>query len=117
MNGMYIAPVQEVTIEEPDYKYMNEEEQKAAKQEYKAEQKRLKEYNSSLKKARETELPALYEPFVLNCDLLFALAGEMGISEAEQAEIEAILQTDTNGVFLVKPINDSYVALISLLSR
>lgn len=108
LNGMYIAPVQEVTIEEPDYKYMNEEEQKAAKQEYKAEQKRLKEYNSSLKKARETELPALYEPFVLNCDLLFALAGEMGISEAEQAEIEAILQTDTNGVFLVKPINDRY---------
>ena len=108
LNGMYIAPVQEVTIEEPDYKYMNEEEQKAAKQEYKAEQKRLKEYNSSLKKARETELPTLYEPFVLNCDLLFALAGEMGISEAEQAEIEAILQTDTNGVFLVKPINDRY---------
>lgn len=108
LNDMYIAPVQEVTIEEPDYKYMNEEEKKAAKQTYKEEQKRLKEYNNSLKKARETELPTLYEPFVLNCDLLFALAGEMGISEAEQAEIEAILQTDSNGVFLVKPINDRY---------
>ena len=108
LNDVYIAPVQEVTIEEPDYKYMNEEEKKAAKQEYKEEQKRLKEYNNSLKKARETELPTLYEPFVLNCDLLFALAGEMGISEAEQAEIEAILQTDGNGVFLVKPINDRY---------
>jgi len=108
LNDVFIAPVQEVTIEEPDYKYMSEEEEKTAKQEYKEELKRLKEYNKSLKKARETELPALYEPFVLNCDLLFALAEEMGITEAEKAEIEAILQTEINGVFLVKPINDRY---------
>ena len=45
-----------------------------------------------MKKNRETELPALYEPLVLNCDLLFALADEMQISDMEKTEIEAILQ-------------------------
>ena len=65
-------------------------------------------YNKNLKKVRKTELPPVYEPLVLNCDLLFALADMMEISEQEKAEIDAILQTDTNGVFLSKPINDKY---------
>lgn len=108
MNAAYLAPVEELTIQEPDYRFMNEEEEKKARADHKAEQKRLKEYNAAQKKARETELPALYEPFTLYCDLLFALAGEMGISPGEQANIEAILQTADNGVFLVKPVNDRY---------
>ena len=53
-------------------------------------------------------MPPLYEPLVLNCDLLFALAEEMNISSTEKAEIEAILQTEKNGVFLSKPVNDRY---------
>ena len=32
----------------------------------------------------------------------------MGISSKEKAEIEDILQTDKNGVFLSKPVNDRY---------
>ena len=50
----------------------------------------------------------MYEPLILNCDLLFALADEMNISESEKNDIEAILQTEKNGVFIVKPINDRY---------
>ena len=56
---------------------MTEKEKEEAEKEYKAEQKRLKAYNKALKDTRETELPPLYEPLVLNCDLLFALADEM----------------------------------------
>lgn len=109
LNTTYLNEVQEVTVSEPDYRFMSEKEKKKAKEEYKAEQKRLKAYNNALKEARKTELPPLFEPFILNCDLLFALADKMGISFAEKSEIEAILQTDKNGVFLSRPINDRYV--------
>lgn len=108
LNATYLEDVQELTVPEPDYRFMTEKEKEEAEKEYKAEQKRLKAYNKALKDARETELPPLYEPLVLNCDLLFALAGEMGISSKEKAEIEDILQTDKNGVFLSKPVNDRY---------
>lgn len=108
LNTTYLEDVQELTVPEPDYRFMTEKEKEEAEKEYKAEQKRLKAYNKALKDARETELPPLYEPLVLNCDLLFALADEMDISSKEKAEIEDILQTDKNGVFLSKPVNDRY---------
>ena len=108
LHSTYLADVVELTIEEPDYRFMTEDEKKEAEQEYKEEQKRLKEYNKGLKESRKTELPPMYEPLVRNCGLLFALSGEMNISSVEKQEIEAILQTDTNGVFLSIPVNDRY---------
>lgn len=108
LNSTYLADVVELTIDEPDYRFMTDAEEEAAKQEYKEEQKRLKEYNKGLKESRKTELPPLYEPLVLNCDLLFALAEKMNISNTEKAEIEDILQTEKNGVFLSDPVNDRY---------
>lgn len=108
LNRTYLNPVQELTATEPDYRFLSEQEKKEKEQEFKAEQKRVKAYNKELSEARKTELPALYEPLVLNCELLFALADELGISEAEKKDLEAILGTETNGVFLTKPINDAY---------
>jgi len=108
LNNTYLSDVVEQTAVEPDYQYMTEIEKKAAKQEYKDEQKRIKDYNKALKESRKTELPSMYEPLVLNCELLFALADKMSISTDEQTEILAILETGTNGIFLVKPINDAY---------
>lgn len=108
LNTTYLEEVQEVIVSEPDYRFMTEKEKEEAKKEYKAEQKRLKAYNKSLKEARETELPPLYEPLILNCELLFALADEMGISDKEKAEIEDILRTEENGVFLSIPVNNRY---------
>lgn len=108
LNDTYLKDVQEVKIEEPDYKYMTEKEKKEKKKEYEDEQKRVKKYNKALKEERITELPSLYEPLIINCELLFALADELNISDSEKADIEAILKTNTNGIFLVKPINDAY---------
>lgn len=108
LNTTYLEDVKELKVEEPDYRFMTDKEKKEAQQEYKDEQKRLKAYNKALKNARTTELPPLYEPLVLNCELLFALADEIHINDSEKTEIEAILQTDTNGVFLSKPINNRY---------
>lgn len=108
LNTTYLEAVKEVTLEAPDYRFMTESEKKEAQKEYKEEQKRVKAYNKSLKETRETGLPVLYEPLILNCELLFALADEIQISNTEKAEIEDILQTDSNGVFLSKVINSRY---------
>ena len=108
LNKSYLDPVRELTVEEPDYRFMTEQEKKDKEKWYKEEQKRVKAYNKELNEARKTELSSMYEPLILNCELLFALADEMNISEEEKADIEAILKTDTNGIFLVKPINDAY---------
>ena len=108
INSTYMADVKEETISEPNYKYMDEDQKKEAEKEYKAEKKRLKKYNDSLKEARKTELPSLYEPLIVNCDLLFALANKLNISDKEKSEIEAILQTKTRGVFVNEPINNYF---------
>ena len=53
--------------------------------------KEIKKYNKMLEEERKTKLPSIYEPLWINCDLLFALAEELQISEAEQNKIEKIL--------------------------
>ena len=108
LNNTYLNDVVEVKAEAPDYRYMTDNEKKEAKKEYKEEKKRAKKYNEALKKTRKTELPTLYEPLVLNCELLFALADKLQISDSEKSEIEAILETESNGVFISKPVNDKY---------
>lgn len=112
LNTAYLNEIEEIKVEDPEensrYKYLSEEDQKKKKEAYKEEKKQAKAYNKTLKKERKTELPSLYEPLVLNCELLFALADKIGISDTEKADIEAILKTGTNGTFLTKPINDAY---------
>lgn len=103
LNETYLAEVQKITFDEKDFKKL-----RLSKEEIKAEQKRIDEYNDSLKEKRKTELPPLYEPLVLNCDLLFALANELKIDNSEKTVINKILQTETNGVFLSDTINDKY---------
>lgn len=89
LNSTYLADVKEVSI--PD---------DATKE----EKKQIKEYNKSLKTERKTELPSVYEPLILNCDLLFALAEEMDISITEKSKIEGIL----DGAFLVETYANRY---------
>lgn len=108
LNDTYLADFVEETIEEPDYSMMTDEEKKEAKKSFKEEKKRLKQYNKEQKERRKTELPPLYQPLILNCDLLFALADEMKITLEEKEEIKALLEVDTNGIFLSKPVNDKY---------
>ena len=63
---------------------------------------------NSCKKTRKTELPSLYEPLVLNCELLFALADKKNINKTERDDIEAILKSQDRGIFTVAPVNDAY---------
>ena len=108
LNNQYLNGIVEETVTEPDYRYMTEDEKKTKEKEYKEEKERVKNYNKALKEERKTELPHLYEPLILNCELLFDLAEQKDISGTEKKNIEDILKTSTNGIFISKPINDFY---------
>lgn len=89
LNKIYLADVSEVVIPDDSTK---------------EEKKQIKEYNKSLKNVRKIELAPIYEPLALNCDLLFALADEMDISNSEKSKINAIL----NDAFLSVTCKNRY---------
>ncbi len=68
----------------------------------------IKKYNDLRKEKRKTELPPIYEPLLANCDLLFILADELQISDAEKQEINAYLHKDGHSVFLVNALAEKY---------
>lgn len=74
----------------------------------KSEKKEINNYNKLLKETRKTELPPVYEPFAVNCDLLFSLAGEKGLSEAEKAKIDSILHPGGEPIYLTAPYDAVY---------
>lgn len=93
MNKIYLEDVQDVPIP-----------QDATKE----EKKQIKDYNKSLKEQRKVELPPVYEPLVLNCDLLFALADELHIDKIEKDRIEGILRGDGDVLFLTEILENRY---------
>ena len=93
MNAEYLAPV--VTVEAP----------KGATKEQKDD---IKKYNDLLKAERKTALPPVNEPLRLNCELLFALADKLHLSEQERLLIENILHEKGQSIFLTTPIDNQY---------
>ncbi len=71
-------------------------------------EEQIKSYNKLRKEKRKTELPPVYEPLLMNCDLLFALAEQLGISKAEQTTINKILRTEDGNLFLVDSLESKY---------
>lgn len=69
---------------------------------------KLKNYNEMLEQERKTELPPVYEPLLLNCDLLFALADEMDISDSSKEQIDQILHADGEDLFLIQSLDEAY---------
>lgn len=95
LNADYLAPV----VEEKTTKDMS----KRQKQE-------VKEYNSLIKEKREKELPPVSEALYLNCDLLFALADELNVSESKRSDIDSILHGDDSRIFLTEVLDNKYWA-------
>lgn len=93
MNAEYLAPV--VTVEAP-------------KGATKGQKDDIKKYNDLLKAERKTALPPVNEPLRLNCELLFALADKLLLSEQEQLLIENILHEKGQSIFLTTPIDNQY---------
>jgi len=93
LTATYLAEVKTVSV--PDNATKKEKEQ-------------IKDYNSALKETRKTELPPVYEPLVLNCELLFALIDKVDVSATEKAKIKSILDTTGQKVFLSAPLASRY---------
>lgn len=93
LNEKYLAAV--VTVETP----------KDATKEEKAD---ISNYNKLLKEERKTALPPVYEPLLLNCELLFALAEELDISAEQKYVVENILHQNGSNIFLTAPLDAQY---------
>ena len=91
LNFDYLADVKEVEIPSD-----------ATKEEKKA----IKEYNKALNDLRKVQLPPVYEPLVVNCDLLFAIASKINLSKAEKDKIDGILHG--NKAFLTQSLDNMY---------
>ncbi len=93
LNAAYIAPLQKA---------------EAPADATQSERKQLEDANNALARARQTELPPVYEPLLLNCDLLFALADELGIPETERLKIDGILHPNGEPIFLTEALDARY---------
>lgn len=93
LNSRYLAAVAEVPVDK-----------NAAKE----EQKAVKAYNAALRKERKTALPPVYEPLLLNCELLTVLADELELDEAARREIDAILHPNGRTLFLGVPLDEKF---------
>ena len=74
----------------------------------KAKEEKIKKYNEQLKKDRETELPPVYEPLRLNCDLLFAIMDRFEYSIEERRKVDRILFDTNDTLFFTQPLNSKY---------
>lgn len=68
----------------------------------------IKKYNDMLKEQRKTALPPIYEPLLLNCELLFALADELHVDEQNKTTIESILHQNGESIFLAAPLDQNF---------
>jgi len=82
--------------------------QTAKKTDSKETKKEIDNYNKWIKEERKRELPPVYEPLVMNCELLFGLADELGISRSEQKTVNNMLHSGDKPLFLVAQLENKY---------
>ncbi len=97
-NAEYLAPVKKEKV--PKGKTPSE----------KKEAKEIKKYNEMLNEERKTALPPVYEPFLLNCDLLFSLTKNeaLEIPLKDLNKINGILHQNGEQIFLIDVLDAAY---------
>ena len=104
-NVNYLRPKQE----ELNKKYMAKVVEEAAPKDATKEQKKsIEEYNDMLEEVRETELPPVCEPLLLNCELLFAVADKLKLSESAKKDIDRLIHPNENRLFLSVSLDDKF---------
>ena len=93
LNSNYLAKIKEEKIP------------KGAKKEQKSS---IENYNKMLKETRKKEMPPVYEPLMLNCDLLFDIAKVLDIKKTEKTKIDQMLHPNGERLFLTETIDDLY---------
>lgn len=99
MNATYLSEIDKESIPE---------EAKEKTEEAKKLKKEIEDYNKQLEIERKTALPPVYEALQMNCDLLFALAEELNISDSERTKVDGILHENGENIFLVNTIDNKY---------
>lgn len=85
------------------------EEEKCPEKASKQEKNEIKQYNKMRKEKRKTEVPPVYEPLELNCELLFSLSDKIEVKESEKSKVEEILRgKGDEQLFLTEPIDDMF---------
>ena len=93
MNEEYLGPIAEIPV--PD----------GATKEQKKE---IENYNKLLKAERETALAPVYEPLLLNCNLLVSIVSELDVSDADLVEIDGVLHGTGACLFLIESLDDQF---------
>ena len=68
----------------------------------------IEDYNDYMDELRSVELPPLYSPLALNCELLWALADELDVSDAERNRIDQLLHGYDTPCFLNESVDNYY---------
>lgn len=74
----------------------------------KEEKEQVKKFNLMLKEIRKTELTPASEALILNLDLVFGLAEQIKISDAEKTRVDAILHPQGERLFLNETFDNKY---------
>ena len=115
----YLDKAYDVTLDNVNYLIAEQKKQNASfladvqtidvpKGATKAEKNEIKNMNKLLKNEKKTELPPIYEPLKLNCDLLFALAGQLGVPVSEKQRVDDLLHNRGERLFLCEPVDNMY---------
>ena len=71
----------------------------------KAQKEDIRQYNKLLNETRKKELPPIHEPLLLNCELLFSLANQIDVSDADMNWVDDILHESGKPIFMVRPLD------------
>ena len=74
----------------------------------KAKKTEIEAYNKGLQEARKVAVPPVSDALMLNCDLLFSLADQLVIGEADIARADGILHGHGSALFLNPFIDNLY---------
>lgn len=73
-----------------------------------SEKKEIENYNKQMEKDRELALPPVYEPLLLNCELLFSLSEIIEIDNKTKANVDEILHEAGDPLFLIPTLDREY---------
>lgn len=68
----------------------------------------ITQYNTQLENERKVALPPIYEPLLLNCELLLGISQQMEYSEDMRLELDDVLHENDTAIFMVPTVDNLY---------
>ena len=68
----------------------------------------ITQYNTQLENERKVALPPIYEPLLLNCELLLGISQQMEYSDAMRQELDEVLHSEDQPTFRVPTVDNLY---------